>query len=403
MRPIDYLNELSFVRRGGSKEERRAAEMIARWLSDIGYTPQLEEFDIYSFEPGWGTLTPLSPSGEEIKVRPVGLSADGDVEGEIFRMFFPKPEFVNPDDIRGKIVFMQHYPRWKWMKLFVESGVKACVIVLANHRENSTIALSQKTAKDFGDKIPLATMSFEKAISLVQNDVPRIRLKTSHKKFFARSQNVVCELPGDTDRMILFTAHYDSTPCSPGAQDNAAGTAELIEVMKNFAGKKFRRTMRFIFCGSEEMGLLGSKHYANSHIDELERVDFLINLDVGGDPFTPICVRTLGTDAVFNYIDGILKRNGIYGAVEQDIYSSDGMPFGKYGVPSLSIARSGIDGKGHSPFDEAKNVCDVSLKEVVETALIIAEDIANAKILPFERKISDEMKKKVKKYFDERR
>ncbi len=106
MRPIDYLHKLSFIRMGGSDSEKKAAEMIAKWVGELGYTAHSEEFDIDSFEPAFGTLTPLVPSGDDIKVRPVGLSADCDVEGEMFIMHAAEPEFVHNEKLAGKIVFL---------------------------------------------------------------------------------------------------------------------------------------------------------------------------------------------------------------------------------------------------------------------------------------------------------
>lgn len=403
MKPIDYLNSLSFIRMGGSLEELKAAKMILGWLRELGYDAHLEKFDLSSFVPGDGHLTPLEPALQTIPVRPVGLSADADVEAEITILNIAEPEWAKAETLTNKIVFMSHYPRRKWLQLLVDSGAAAGIIVLQNHREESTIKLSQSLADDFGERIPLATITFKNAISLIRNDVRRARLSLAHKRFIATSQNVIAELAGRTERMILLTAHYDSTPCSPGAQDNAAGVAELLELARRFAKQNFVRRIRFLFCGSEEMGLVGSEFHASQHIDELDDIDLLINLDVGGDPFTPIYARTLGENDMVHYISGLLRQSGRAVKVEQATYSSDGMPFSKHGVPSVSLARSGVDGKGHSPFDSPENTCNRALIEIVDVAEIIVAAVADAKVLPFERKISGEMKTEIEKYFADRR
>jgi len=406
MRPIDYLETLSFVRMAGSDAEHKAAVMIAGWLEKIGYKPKLESFEINTFTPGEGELTPVSPSGEPFYISPVGLSTDCELEGEIIVMDVPEPEWVDKTEFEEKIVITGRGPSKKWIEFLVESKAKAMLMVVDDTRIRAYRKLSQSCAKEFGEKLPIATIGFKHAIRLIRDDVKTVRIRTEHKKFVGVSHNVVAEIPcgnpEEKEKIVIFTAHYDSTPCSPGAQDNAAGTAELLEIANRFAGKKFPRTVRFIFCGAEEMGLLGSKAYTNSHIDELEKIDFVINLDVGGDPFNPVFIRAIGTDELEHFVTGLLKAKGLPATVSQDIYSSDGMPFAKFGVPSLSIARAGVDRRGHSPYDSPDRTCNEALTDIIDYTEKLTETIIESNLLPFPRKISDEMNEKVSKYFVER-
>jgi len=401
--PIEYLNALAFVRMGGSAEERKAAEMIAEWLREMGYAPNIESFDIQSFKPGAGKLTPLNKRGTAIPIKPVGLSKDGNTSGEVAILDAPEPEWFDAKELHGKIVFMPHYPWRKWLDLLVSGNVAAALTVLPNHREDDTIKMPQTVAKDFGEKIILATIAFNHAIALINGGISSVEVETHCEKFASASQNVVAELPGRSERIIVLTAHYDSTPSSPGAQDNAAGTAELLELAQRLTGQCLHRTLRFIFCGAEEMGLVGSEHHADTNKDALDKVDAIINLDVGGDPFTVPFVRIIGTDETMHYIEGLLRQHGHAAKVSLETYSSDGMPFAKYGVPSISFGRGGIDGKGHSPFDRFENTCNEALLDIANAAETTAKAIADAKLLPFKRAISDELRKRVEEYFIERR
>ncbi len=398
----EYLESLSFIRMGGSAQELQAAQMISQWMREYGYQPSMESFAIYSFEPDYGTFLPLEPAGESIRIRPVGLSADCDVEGEMFILDVPEPEWIDLEKISGKILFMSVVPLRKWLEVFEKSAVRAVISVVPDENENSVGKLPQSVAKDFGGKIAIGTMSFSNAIKLVQNGTKKGRVTLSHKKFTSTSHNVIAELDGTTDHIIMVTAHYDSTPCSPGAQDNAAGAVELIELGRRISNRKFRRKIRMLFCGSEEMGLLGSQFHASNHIHEIDKIDFLINLDIGGDPFTPIKGRLIGTQQMVDYLTGVVRQVGKAIKIEQDIYSSDCMPFSKFGVPSISIYRGGIDGKSHSPYDTVKRTCADALLDIVDVAKTIVSAIADAKLLPFKREISGEMKEKVQNYFDER-
>jgi hypothetical protein len=86
---------------------------------------------------------------------------------------------------------------------------------------------------------------------------------------------------------ILLTAHYDhlgtrNGSVYPGANDNASGTAGVMELARMFAASAARpkRTLLFIVFGSEEEGMLGSHYYCNHPLRPLETTRAVINLDM---------------------------------------------------------------------------------------------------------------------------
>jgi hypothetical protein len=102
------------------------------------------------------------------------------------------------------------------------------------------------------------------------------------------SRNVVATLPGRTapEREIILCAHYDSystnsaATLAPGADDNASGTAAVMEIariMKNYA---FDYTLKFICFSAEEFGMYGSRHYAQSARAAGEIIVGVINMDM---------------------------------------------------------------------------------------------------------------------------
>ena len=79
------------------------------------------------------------------------------------------------------------------------------------------------------------------------------------------SQNLIAELPGTGEGVVVVVgAHYDTTPGSVGASDNASGMGVLLALAKELAGRSFPFTLRFIAFGAEETGLNGSDHYVDS-------------------------------------------------------------------------------------------------------------------------------------------
>ena len=94
------------------------------------------------------------------------------------------------------------------------------------------------------------------------------------------SQNVVLTLPGQSERVIIVGAHYD-TLAYPGASDNASGTALLLESAFRMLSLDHYYTIVYVFFGAEEVGLIGA-HYFYSSLSEAERANIvmMVNADV---------------------------------------------------------------------------------------------------------------------------
>jgi len=129
---------------------------------------------------------------------------------------------------------------------------------------------------------------------------PTVSFKVNLVKKQTDAYNVIGILEGNDDVLkneaIVIGAHFDhlgrggqgslavnSTEIHHGADDNASGTAALIELARIFAKeKKNKRTIIFIAFGGEEEGLLGSKFYVNNPVFPLEKTVAMLNMDMVG-------------------------------------------------------------------------------------------------------------------------
>ncbi len=101
-------------------------------------------------------------------------------------------------------------------------------------------------------------------------------------------QNVAGFVTGTVqpDSFIVFTAHYDHLGSMgkgvyfPGANDNASGTAMLLELAYHYAASPPPYSVAFIAFAAEEAGLVGSKHYTENPLFPLENIAFLFNMDL---------------------------------------------------------------------------------------------------------------------------
>lgn len=113
-----------------------------------------------------------------------------------------------------------------------------------------------------------------------------------------RSQNVCGYLPGKSDTMVVFTAHYEHLGMSGdtifyGAHDNASGTAAVLDLARQLSTQSLshsvtqslRYTYVFLFFGGEESGIIGSRHFAEHPLIDFSKVKLLVNIDLfcGGD------------------------------------------------------------------------------------------------------------------------
>ena len=398
---LKTLKKIAFERVAGTPQEDKVFEILSGEVSSRGLEYSLEPFQIKTFQRGTGKITLLTDKPREFSANPVGLSGSADITG---RMQYVEPAKIdNLRDIDAPIVIVpSQMGFWDYQKLTI-ADKKAFIIVTSPGRKPGFHSLRQDSVERFG-RIPGVVVSYEIGLKLIENEKTKIRLVTEQTEFESTSHNLVVKIPGEIEgEDILLCAHADSVAGSPGAVDNGAGCVELLGLLGHFAKHKPLRNMIFCFFGGEELGLLGSQAYVKAHSDELDKLRIIINLDLGGDIFGNNKAYITGDQEIAGYIDSRGKLKGYGLKVNRGIYSSDNMPFAREGIPAISFGRSGLAGiMGHSPDDDVRNVDERSLRAMAGIALDFADELANAKAFPFERKVPDDVKREVDKYFMER-
>jgi hypothetical protein len=173
-------------------------------------------------------------------------------------------------------------------------------------------------------------------------------------------KNVIGELTGTKtpEKIYIIGAHYDHVKGDmPGADDNASGTAGVLEAARILSQYRFESTIRFIGFNAEEDGLLGSRDYVKNHvIPNGENIVGMINLDAilrpGSDamPDRPIdveieCYESLPwarmyIQAMADYVPSLVLGD----IWDYDESSSDNDSFQNAGIPAfLAIENSDMD------------------------------------------------------------
>ena len=156
--------------------------------------------------------------------------------------------------------------------------------------------------------------------------------------------------------------------------------------------------MRFIWCGSEEQGLLGSRAYAEAHPEEVEKFVLCMNFDMTGTTLGYGLTLITGDQSLRDYAESSAREIGYTTRWSMGVHSSDSAPFAKLGVPAIGIARDGQAG-GHSRWDLVWPLCGETLERATDYAKYLIDKAANAEIFPIERKMPDDMKEKLENYF----
>lgn len=147
------------------------------------------------------------------------------------------------------------------------------------------------------------------------------------------------------EQIYIVGAHYDSVSC-PGADDNASGTAGVIEAARILSQFDFESTLIFIAFDREEQGLYGSNAYASDHRND--NILGMISLDmISYNPNNHNSAMIYGTSAsnpikqaLNNAIN--LYSNGITASIEGGLDASDHAPFEWYGFDACLLIEADV-------------------------------------------------------------
>ena len=206
-----------------------------------------------------------------------------------------------------------------------------------------------------GPYVQLSRKAVPEEINTVQMDVKN----TYYENYLTR--NVIGYIPGKSDKVIVFTAHYDMLGSLgagnyfPGASDNGSGTAMVLDLARHFSsGKKPYYTVAFMLFSGEEAGLMGSSHYVDHPLFPPELIKLVINLDMVGTgqqgvilfnapqrPLEAAIVQKINEEK--HYMKEVEERTGTA--------NSDHWPFHENGIPAIFFLTKGRAGGGHNIFD----------------------------------------------------
>lgn len=373
-------------RRAGSKGEALAADYIKKQFLEIGLTPKgtgedwFQEFSIYDGKE-YTTGSYLFINGEEISKKhffPHPLSPEKIMEAlpSVALKEEGVPWFY---DFESDLESNKDNPHFDKNALLLEKVKDA-----ANKGATALIVYND-TAQHYDPKqrgtalpIPVIYLHTDEVNKYLsdETDMLEIKLKTGFTPLERVGRNVVGYVNNNAPLTVILGAHYDHLgygedensmirTANPGlhngADDNASGTAALIELARLLKNdKKSAYNYLFIAFSGEELGLLGSKHFTENASVPLSSVNYMINMDMVGrlnDSSKSLTIGGYGTSPSWSSTLSSLKQIKQF-TVKYDSSGtgpSDHASFYRKDIPVLFFF-TGLHSDYHKPSDDADKI-----------------------------------------------
>ena len=394
--------DTAYVRMGGSEEELRCAEYLKQQCAALGLEARIESFavDMANIQEAQ-----LLIDGEAITCKGYRNAGSAEIEAPFY--YLPSTDALSLSQYKGKIVMVDGYLGYWIYQDLLENGAVGFITYDGNINY-ADCDIDQRELRAMvhkGNKIPGVNINAKDAVKLVEKGAKTAKIILRQEEYEGMSHNVIVDLPGEIEETIVFTAHYDSTSLSQGAYDNMSGSVGILGIAAYFAQHPHRYSMRFIWCGSEERGLLGAKAYCAGHEEELKQIALNINLDMIGCIMGKFIACCTTEEKLTHYLNYFALEKGWGISVRQDVYSSDSTPFADKGIPAVSFARIAPPNTGtiHNSYDTVALMSGEQMVKDIDFIIAFADRMANAVRCPVAREMPDNMKEKLDIYLCRKR
>lgn len=403
-RQYDFVEKFNYIREAGTFGERKASEEILEDIRKLGLNGRLEEFEFTAYEIVEEHLLVTEPYEKEYRVTGYKRCGDTLEEGvEAPFLYVENGDEISLSFARGKIVMINGPVRKEMYQKLVKAQAAGFVTM------SGTPIDAGEDLKPAGytlrgvEEAPIqgVNLHYKDAVELVERGASRVKLTLKQKEVTRVSRNVAARIEGSdkAEEVLTLSAHYDSVPQGPGAYDNMAGAAIIMELAGYFTENRPRRTMEFIWFGAEETGLCGSLAYVKEHEEELYRHRFNMNVDLAGQLIGGTVIGVTADISVCQMLSYVVHEAGMGVSFINGIWGSDSNTFAWKGIPAMTLNRDGFG--MHTRHDTIELISPWSLERSASVLGCIAEGLAQAEVMPFKREVPEEFKEKLDTYFRE--
>ena len=398
---IESLTTEVGQRQAGSEAEKRARDWGVAKFTQLGFeNVRVEPFEVDYWQRNLEQAEIISPFPQKLIITALGGSvatpASG-LTGEI--VIFPTLQALKDAPMEGledKIVFVDEFMTrtqdgsgygvavQKRSGAANEAGKRGAAAALIrsvgtdHHRFPHTGQMSYEKGLP---KIPIAALSapdadqLGRAVLLGKVEVKLvIDVETKGKR---QSGNVIGEIPGHTDEIVIIGGHLDSWDLGTGAVDDGAGIGITVGAAKLILdmNQKPHRTIRVVMFGAEEVGLVGARAYAKQHKFEIDKHIVGAESDFGAGKIWSFETRfAISKLAMAQEMHKVLEPLGIALGGNKASGGPDMGPLRTMGMPVVTLKQNGWDyfDLHHTPDDtfDKINPADIAQNVAAYSAFV---------------------------------
>ncbi|GHI00379.1 M20/M25/M40 family metallo-hydrolase [Neobacillus kokaensis] len=377
----NMYNTIAFLaeqpRAAGTDGELKGANYIKSQFEKYGYETELQPFKFDDVLRGTGSLT---INGQSYNPYVFSGSYSAEVTAEVVDAGQALSGFV-PDTVKGKIALIERGGNTFVEKIQNVLDKGAAGVIMYNNTGTSNVFGSVNK----GQNIPAVAITRAQGLALAEqlkSGPITAQLKVIGSGFVEKtSYNVIAKMKPnktkDTNQIVMVSAHHDSIPGGPGANDDASGVSAVLELARVMANMPIDTEMRFVTFGAEEKGLLGSYHYARLlSSQEADRVVGQFQIEMIGSKDSGADHKANGlimytVDGEKNIVTDLGAAAGARTAVKEiltygKVGRSDHQPFHEIGVPAAVFCHSPLEKWYHTPNDTIDKIDKNKLQEAAE-------------------------------------
>ncbi|MEM9164819.1 MAG: M28 family metallopeptidase [Cyanobacteria bacterium P01_F01_bin.4] len=360
-------------RAAGTAGADQASQYLKTAYAALGYEVRLESFTYEKFiDQGSSLILKGGADGPTTGLRLEGHALQDSAGGTVQAPLVTVPGVGQPADfeaadVAGKIAIVQRGELTFLEKTQNAIAAGAVGLVVINTEADNFFGT-------LGEAVPIPVFS----LSGEDGDALRARLNEALEGELEgklsvevelrtiTGRNVVAHRPGVTQPRLVIGGHYDSVADSPGANDNASGTAAILSLAQQLAETPLADDIWFVAFDGEEDGLHGSRAFVReAPADFLAGLEAMLNFDMVGVNDSLVLGGTETLTAQLTEMPGQFELGSASGG-------SDHVPFARADVPVLFFTR-GLDPNYHQPTDQT--VSAPLIEAVVETGLAVVETL----------------------------
>lgn len=391
LKDMSYLSKTIGPRVTGTNEEYQSAKYIQKQFRLMGYKANIESFQYQGSATGEVTEANTAFTTRVFRNSPTTAGITSEV---VYCGLGSVDEFANVD-VKGKIVLVQRGKLTYIEK--VQNAIDAGAAAVVMYNTSGTSATSGQAVADGIPAVGITMADGEALVARINaGETITLSVVVNAPEMITSWNVVASQKPIDrkdknnSNEIVYVTAHHDSVPLAPGANDNGSGTVAMLEIARAIKGLDIDKEVRFVACGSEEVGLLGSSaHVANLTEDEKSRIVGSFNADMVATAYEPCSELAVYTnDGKENAVTDAMSLAGkklaclstdtvdYNGDYDGPMGSSDHVPFQNAGIAaSLFInvdpakkdnPRSAIEPYYHKPEDVMSNVSKARLERTIK-------------------------------------